>query len=245
MDDHELCADDWNPYCDYVSGREELVSATLNLVLEKGVVVLRATPQVGKTILLTLLGRHILFNCPSLEPVLVYWMGPEQRNWVHYRAFLEDRATLWRKRNALYRPCNPKARLIYLIDEAQNSYTETDFWSEQLKRRFTRSNPLFVLVCVYGSTGQYLTGLNCGILSEAIKLDQSQRIELRRTGSVGASLLFTFKETMTVVKKWAIARNYNITSGVAEYIQTATDGHPGMVGLVLLAFDNRFPQVSI
>ncbi len=174
MDVHELPSSDaaWNPYCLYVNHREELVAATIRLVLEKGVVVIRATPQVGKSTLLKLLGRQILKEHPSLEPVLIHWQPPKDRDHLPYRKYLDEAAIQWRGINAKLRPRNPNAVEVFLIDEAQNSYSEPLFWSSELKNRYTRSQPLFVLVCVYGSTTEQLTNMNENTHSEAIKIDQ-------------------------------------------------------------------------
>ncbi|MCJ1337991.1 hypothetical protein MMC09_003275, partial [Bachmanniomyces sp. S44760] len=242
MDAHNINTHDWNPSCDYLSGREELIASTLKLVLEKKVVVIRATPLVGKTTLLRLLGRHILFNCPSLEPIWIHWQKPNRRLKPYYKDFLDDNVEVWRRRNAKHRAPNPEAKLIYIIDEAQNSYSEHEFWSEEIKSRSLRSNPLFILVCVYGSAGQNITGFDNGILSEAISTDPSQRIELQPSFTGAPCMLFNSKETTTVVRKWAVMNKYTIISGVIDYIQLVTGGHPGMVGLVLQYFTSRFSQ---
>lgn len=94
MDEHELPYSDaaWDPFCNYVCQREGLVAATLRLVLEKGVVVIRATPQVGKTTLLLLLGRHIRDECPSLEPIWLQWRPLEKRNGLPYQNYLDHEA---------------------------------------------------------------------------------------------------------------------------------------------------------
>ena len=195
MEAHELPSSDraWNPNCPYVSQREELVAATIRLVLEKGVVVIRATPQVGKSTLLKLIGRHILKKRPSLEPIWIHWKNKEMRNGLSYQEFLDNEAKQWRGMNAAYRPHNPNAKEIFLIDEAQNSYPEPEFWSGELKNRFTRSRPLFVLVCLYGSTADSLAGENMFTQSEAFRIDQSQRIELRSSIIGGMCMQFASK----------------------------------------------------
>lgn len=245
MDEHNAQPGMWDPNCDYVCGREELVAATLKMVLERRVVVIRATPQVGKTTLLHLLGRHILYEHPSLEPVWIIWQRKEAegRDGLSCTRYLNREAERYRRENAYYRPHNPKARLIFLLDEAQNSYPEYDFWYGHLKNRDTRSTPLFVLVCVYGSAGT-LEGRIGNVQSEAIKLDPAQRIELRPSANGQPHMLFTSNDTATVVKKWQTTNDYKLANGVCEYIQMATDGHPGMIGLILVYFDFRFKQVS-
>ena len=246
MEKHELRSSErgWNPNCPYVSFREELVTATMRLVLEKGVVVIRATPQVGKSTLLKLLGRHILKEHPSLEPIWIHWVSKENRNGHSYQKYLDEAAIQWRRMNAAYRPQNPKTREIFLLDEAQNSYDEFDFWSSELKNRLTTSQPLFVLVCVYGSTTELLGGEDMTTPSEAFRIDQSQRIELRPSITGGMCMQFTSKETELVVNKWALDNKYELTGDVCEYMHMATSGHPGMLRMLLDYFDSRFPQVN-
>lgn len=249
MDDHELSSDDlaWNPNIGHVCQREELVAATLRLVLEKGVVVIRATPQVGKSTLLVLLGRHILYNHNSLEPIWMQWKPKEDRNGLDYLGYLDQTAKEWHRNNARYRPSQPNAKKIYLIDEAQNSYSDVDFWTRILKNRFTRSRSLFVLVCVYGSTTDSLTrfiGRDQNIQSEAIKIDQDQRIDLRPSVKGGLCMQFTWKESEEVVQKWAYDNKFKLMGNVGEYMHTATSGHPGMLGMLLMYFESCFSKVD-
>lgn len=243
MDKHELPSSEanWDPYCNYVSQRQGLVAATLRLVIEKGVVVIRATPQVGKTTLLLLLGRHIRDNYPFLEPIWMLWQPREKRNGRAYQEYLDNEAMCWRRMNARHRPRNPEAKNIFLIDEAQNSYSEADFWS-RLKNIFTSSQTLFVLVCLYGST-TILTG-NTSTQSEALKIEQSQRIELRPSMTGGLCMQFAPKETEDVIQKWAFTNKYKLMGSVSEYMHMATSGHPGMIGLLLNVFETCFPEVN-
>ncbi|KAF7502203.1 hypothetical protein GJ744_006744 [Endocarpon pusillum] len=247
MDDHEIDDIAWDPNVCHLSHREELVAATLRLVLEKGLVVIRATPQVGKTTLLVLLGRHILYNHRSLEPIWMQWRRKEDRNGLNYTKYLEEEAKPWREMNAQYRPSHPNPKKIYLIDEAQNSYPDVDFWTRVLKNRYTRSRSLFVLVCVYGSTTDSLTrftGRDQNIQSEAIMIDQSQRIDLRPSVKGGLCMQFTSKETEDVVQKWAHDSNFKLMGNVGGYMHTATSGHPGMLSMFLMSFDSCFPQLN-
>ena len=246
MEQHELPSSErgWNPNCAYVSQREELVAATIRLALEKGVVVIRATPQVGKSTLLKLLGRHILKEHPSLEPVWIHWINKEKRDGLPYQKFLDNAAIQWRRINAAHRPHNPNTREIFLLDEAQNSYGEFDFWSSELKNRSSASQPLFVLVCAYDSITELLRKKNMTTPSEALSIDQSQRIELRPSVTGGMCMQFTSKETEVVVKKWALDNKYELIGDVCEYMHMATSGHPGMLRMLLDYFDSRFPQVN-
>jgi predicted AAA+ superfamily ATPase len=146
----------WDPDCDYIRPREELVSAILQQVLTYGVVVIRATPQVGKTVLLKRLGYHIVYAQPDLEPVYLPWEDRERRKELPYEGYLQqhqEREREWVRKNAELCPRNPAARTIFLIDEAQGLYEEETFWSTLKNYYNTRTRALYLLVCVYGATG--------------------------------------------------------------------------------------------
>ncbi|KAF7861590.1 uncharacterized protein EAF02_010544 [Botrytis sinoallii] len=154
MNDHALPDfSSWNTRCNYVCERPDLVSSVLQLALNTGMAVIRATPLVVKTTLLRLIGYHIILHNPELEPVFVHWLPKNRRNNVPYQEYLDEQVTWARKDNARYRTHNPNARLIYLIDEAQGSYEDEQFWVSELRSRYTRSSRIFVLVCLYGAAG--------------------------------------------------------------------------------------------
>ncbi|CAD6439997.1 d573b7de-738c-4b9f-b51c-af534f1a4e5a [Sclerotinia trifoliorum] len=241
MDNHEL--QDFvgfNPFCDFICERQELVSSVLQQALTMGMVVIRATPVVGKTTLLKLLGRHILFHRRELEPIYITWQPRNERNNLPYQQVLDEGAVSAQVANARLRPHNPNAKRIFLIDEAQGSYEEDAFWNHDLKNHLTRSRPIFVLACLYspasifGSEGQRIE-------SRASKLDTLNRIELRPSKSNSLGMLFKPEETLTKVSKWILQKNLKPESvdhiALAEYIHSATNGHPGMVGLILASFE--------
>ena len=242
MDNHENFDHHWAPECDFVCQRPKLVHSILQLVRTTRVVVIRATPQVGKTTLLRLLGRHILYEEKDLEPVFILWEPQRQRGSLPYMQYLEQEKSTWQESNAKYRPYNPAATTIYLIDEAQDSYEEEAFWARTLKNPNTRQQSMFVLVCLYGATGvSRIREPNNE--SQALRMDRLQRVELRASASGCPYMLFKPEETVVTVQKWAIQNRLQLKDGVSEYIHSATDGHPGMVGLILQHFQILARQV--
>ena len=89
MDNHEEGNHFWNSNCPHVCERQNLVASILRLLDSMRVVVIRATPQVGKTTLLWLLGRHVLDKRLDLEPVFVHWKPREERKNLPYLTFLQ------------------------------------------------------------------------------------------------------------------------------------------------------------
>ncbi|APA07795.1 hypothetical protein sscle_03g025650 [Sclerotinia sclerotiorum 1980 UF-70] len=240
MDNHELPdSDAFNPLCDYICEREELVSSVLQQAIIMGMVVIRATPVVGKTTLLKLLGRHILFHKRELEPIFITWQPKHERNNLPYQQFLDEKAVSVQEANAKHRPHNPKAKRIFLIDEAQGSYEDEDFWTHDLKNHLTRSRPIFVLACLYSPVGIF-GSQGQRVESRASKVDTLNRIELRPSKSNSLGMLFKPEETLTKVSKWIHQNDLKPESvdriAIAEYIHSATDGHPGMVGTILACF---------
>lgn len=58
-------------------------------------------------------------------------------------------------------------------------------------------------------------------------------------------MLFKHEETLETVRKWGHQSNFDLAEGTVEYIHTATNGHPGAVGLLLQYFAICFPNVNI
>lgn len=245
IDDHDLPGNDpWYHGCTYISERQELVDATLQHARKYGVVVIRATPQVGKSVLLQLLGHRIANYESDLEPVYIEWENREKRKNLPYKEYLTQEENFWQRWNARVRPRNPAARPIYLIDEAQGSYEEEGLWSSLKNHHNMRAQPLFVLVCVYGAAGiSYVRDPK--VESQARRMHALHRIELRPSTPGNPCMLFGQDEVGLLVKKFAIINNKQLQDGLIEYLHHATSGHPGMVGLLLVYLDNIPKSVSL
>ncbi|KAL9620592.1 MAG: hypothetical protein Q9160_004846 [Pyrenula sp. 1 TL-2023] len=189
-------------------------------------------PQIQPGLFHLTAGRHILEKEKDLEPVFICWDRKDLRNDLPYQQYLEQEKSRWQGYNEEYRPRNPKATTVYLIDEAQDSYEEEHLWTQTLKSHNTRQKPMFVLVCLYGAIGTSRMR-EPGIESRALLMDHLQRIELRQSVPGQPYMLFKPDETADTVQKWAILNNLHIGTDISEYLHTATDGHPGMVGVIL------------
>lgn len=80
MEHYETVSSDWDPGCDYICQRNNLVASIMQLLEVMRVVIIRATPQVGKTTLLHLLGLHVLHKRKDLEPVFIDWKTRVERS---------------------------------------------------------------------------------------------------------------------------------------------------------------------
>ncbi|KAF2732460.1 hypothetical protein EJ04DRAFT_395383, partial [Polyplosphaeria fusca] len=203
MDDHGPSRNNpWKPKCDYLCKRERLVASVLEYTRKFGVMVIRATPMVGKTALLQLLGLHIADNERDLEPVYLEWIPDDRRVHRTYEHYLEPERVYWQERNTRIRPCNPNAQTIYLIDEAQGSYEDTQFWTMLKNHHNTRAQDLFILVCVYGAAGTSSIR-EPNIESQAQRMHSLQRVELRPSTSFSLCMLFREDEVALMVDKFA------------------------------------------
>ncbi|KAF2868149.1 hypothetical protein BDV95DRAFT_500997 [Massariosphaeria phaeospora] len=203
MDDHEPDRNSrWKPNCSYLCMRDKLVISVLQHTREYGVMIIRATPMSGKTSLLKLLGHHIVHNELDLEPVLVYWKNRDQRAGLACDDFLQNAKKSFERSNAETRPCNPAARTIYLIDEAQGSYDEETLWSMFKTYHGTRAQALYILVCVYGVAGVSLKR-DPNVESQAQRMHALQRIELHPSTWFSLGMLLRLDEVAFMVEKFA------------------------------------------
>ena len=74
--------------------------------------VIRATPQVGKTTLLLLLGYHIRTKETDLEPVYFSWKEKDRRESIPFHHYLKEKEKEWKGENARHRQPNSSARTI-------------------------------------------------------------------------------------------------------------------------------------
>ncbi|EKG15815.1 hypothetical protein MPH_07018 [Macrophomina phaseolina MS6] len=188
--------------------------------------------MVGKTTLLKLLGHHITHHELDLEPVYIQWESRQDRNGLPYEEYLAQQKITWQERNAESRPCNPRARTIYLIDEAQRSYEEDTLWAMLKNYHNMRDGSLFVLVCVYGAAG-ISPQRETFIESQARLMHSMQRIELRPSTPGSPYMLFKQEDTDAMLRKFALYHKCQLDNRVVEYLHRATGGHPGMLGVLL------------
>ena len=237
MDDHPPDINHfWNPVCDYICPRKALVTSVVEHVRMYGVVVIRATPMVGKSVLLKLIGHHIVHDELDLEPIFLNWKTQAKRRREeredNYLDYLKAEGDGWQRRNTEIRPHNPKAKKIYLIDEAQDSYEQDDFWYMLKNHQVTRTSSLYVLVCVYGTDVLPAHNL-ANVESQARKMHSLQRIELRHTAPETPCMLFTRNELEGVFRRFLRQNGYTSEEEIVPYLYEITQGHPGMIGSLL------------
>ncbi|KAF2785483.1 hypothetical protein K505DRAFT_369196 [Melanomma pulvis-pyrius CBS 109.77] len=218
MEDHEPCRDDvWNPRCDYICKRETLVTSIIKNTRDYGVMVIRAPPQVGKSTLLKLIGHHIAHNEPDLDPVYFVWKSREDRQHIPYQQYIQQEQADWQQKEPKIPPRNPTAQMIYLIDEAQNSYEEEILWENLKNRKNTRTSPYYVLVCVYGAAG-ISSKRDPRVESQAQLMHRMHLVELRPSFPGNPYMLFQKEEVKVIVNKFAIDQGHAVDEEVVEYL---------------------------
>ena len=100
---------------------------------------------------------------------------------------------------------------------------------------------MFVLVSLYGADVSISRMLD--IESQSLYINFIHPVELRSLSTNSPYLLFTLKETTTVLQKWTTSNQYQLESGIYEYIHAVTNGHLGMIGSFLRIFDTYVLKV--
>lgn len=95
------------------------------------VIIIRAPPQVGKSILMRLIGREIIQNHPDLELVDILWKlrGTESIEKRSYRIILDQNKDRAKKRNEKVREELGLAKrgsstTVFIIDNVVNTYNK-------------------------------------------------------------------------------------------------------------------------
>jgi len=128
--------------------------------------------------------------------------------------------------------------IVFIIDEAQESYADQTFWLSILKTQSGfRQGPRFCLFSSYGSPSTGLSAL--GMVSTPLRLAPMQRVSLmqsRQSFSPDIGLFYTKDEFDDVIKRWISSPGYSSFSlhgDASAYLFSITNGHPGAVAGLL------------
>jgi hypothetical protein len=190
------------------------------------VIHVRGTPTSGKTTLAHLLREHYL---DKQEPVVFIRIWSASGNAASY--LIKER-----EENGFGR-IHPhefySQSVVFIIDEAQWSYSDTDFWGGILKSISIGSSQ--VRICLFSSYGSpssgvdelpgYITPLEFGF-EQRISITISQH---RMAPKI--SLFYTREEFDDVVRRICSRKTepFALESSATEYLFALTSGHPGAV----------------
>ena len=109
--------------------------------------------------------------------------------------------------------------------------------------RGRRNNALYVLVCVYG-TDVVPPHRYANVESQARQIHLVQRVELRRTAPEIPYMLFTRDEFDIVFNTFTASTGRTFEEGTVQYLFDISQGHPGIIGMLLDYLVQYSPMVS-
>ena len=213
-----------------ISPRSKTVETLAGILETKRVVHVRGTPSSGKTTLANLLYQYYKDRGKAVVLIDGWHNIPDPTTHLVNRCIISgyDEAT---KSNLL------NLDLVFLFDEAQQSYQDLTLWLGIIKTQSCRTNgPRICLFSSYGSptTGptQYPHG------STPIYFGGSQRVSISvsRTSNAPNISLFYNEEEFSEVMRLRCAdprHRFAINSAASDYLYSITNGHPGVVTSLL------------
>jgi hypothetical protein len=139
-----------------------------------------------------------------------------------------------------------RSDLLIIVDEAQSSYAETDFWLECIKNRLDETDgPLIILFSSFGSASSTVLQVSG---SAPITLEAEQRVSLTPLPNWphDIGLCFTPEEVRDLCWKLIGERNFTVHPDVLERLFVLTDGHPGLTkGLLRSLFERKVSELNL
>ncbi|KAI4272800.1 MAG: hypothetical protein L6R38_006514 [Xanthoria sp. 2 TBL-2021] len=221
--------------------RTELVDATIQLLRESNIILIRAPPQTGKTTLANLMCRKMLLKHPDLEPVFFAWdEGRSKPGGQHTESYMDVLERQLREAKSKNEDARKKlglqpnnAKPVYMIDDAIYTYSEKRMWEEVFKGEVKDRNVYYILICVHGSsTGFYQWGTD---YSNAVFIPTDRRVELLPDASYNLQLRMNEEETKIVIDRWAAHHTppAKCDQSVYEFVRCETEGYPGILNIML------------
>ncbi len=215
----------------------ETIKALWKELQTHGVILVRGTPASGKTTLARLLAAHIHDSDPKFNVVKKSYTtrGPpphrKLRVWLKAVSRLDIRgAGNWRL----------LLNTVFIFDEAQLSYVDTEFWVDYVKP-LTAEQPKFSpFVLLFSSYGSPETFAYQAPGSAPVPLAREQRVSVRLLPSNNGhvSLYFTPLEFDDAVERFSLAKTneyerYILEPDLHRYLYDFMSGHPADVQIVL------------
>ena len=202
------------------------------MVIQERVILVRGTPTSGKTVLARLLHKYNLEN----DINSVYIIGWPQK--AHHTTYLVEQAA---KYGYKYLDADSIRDFngMFIIDEAQITYSDRLFWLDMIKAQGDRQNgATFCLFATYGSASQGPEEYENVAGSPLASLSVRQRVSIVPSmlrGSPRISLFYTRDEFYDVLerRKTDPSHPVTVTDDAADYICSLTQGQPGAVTGVL------------
>ena len=206
--------------------REATVAAFFAHLQDVRVINVRGTPASGKTTLSLLLHDHILCTRPDLQVFWKVWAGRANSDWM---------------------ACSNKVKTVIIIDEAQASYDDFNFWANLVKPvADNRYGPMIALFSSYGSP---VEGRPTGkIVPMRFPIHQRMSIRPLTRDNIQFSIFFTRQEfedliRLTRSQSGVDGEPFILSTGCIEHLWHYSNGHPG--GIMALLDVLKAAPVSI
>jgi hypothetical protein len=214
----------------YISPRTDTVEKLATILDEKRVVHVRGTPSSGKTTLAILLWKYY----HKRRERVVFLDGWD--NVSNPRTYLVDEC-----RARGYSGVEPhtltKANVVFILDEAQQSYNDPGLWLGIIK---TQSGGYAgPRICLFSSYGSPVTGpTQYPLGSTPVQFGPSQRISITAsqfTENKSVCLFYSQEEFEDVVSRRCLnpTSKFKLDPAAREYLYSITNGHPGATNALL------------
>lgn len=224
--------------------RENTVAELAEILENERIVLARGTPASGKSTLANLLYQYYFRK--KVPVVLIdTWPKSSAIGGIRYLLELAHEAG-WRDLN---RATIKDADIVWIFDEAQMTYDDTDIWLGFVKYQHGRiDGPRICAFSSYGSpnTGpqEYCAG------SPLADLGVRHRVSItpsRLPNSPSIALFYTREEFDDVIAR--VCADYRcrlkLEPEAAEYIFELTSGHPGAVASIMSMLQKVYPVDSL
>ncbi|OJD14254.1 hypothetical protein AJ78_05383 [Emergomyces pasteurianus Ep9510] len=224
--------------------RQKTVCRLAELIENYTVIHVRGTPSSGKSTLAYLL--HHYYKSKGKKSILQWaWSGKDPAIVACVKLY-NDTFNTSITTSDFYHDTNDT---VYIIDEAQTSYTDFEFWFGILKTQSGRGQgPKF---CLFASYGSPVTGAEAAFNSTPVFFGQPQRVSLLPSSnpfSSGIGLFYTmdeFEDALTRLARRPELPPFAITSNASMYLYRITNGHPaGLHALVARVLDVYHSQLK-
>jgi hypothetical protein len=211
--------------------RKELITKLIEIMDRGSVVHVRGAPASGKTIIATFL--HSRLRDAGRKVVFIRAWPPVSYGY-EYRTFLVNCAAesgIKLDRDRLFKYND----VVFIMDEAQETYIHTDFWIGLIKDRLSTS--CGTKVCLFTSYGNPAEGpINYPANSKPGRIDFVQRVGITPSlvsGGPQFGLFYNKEEFEDTLQRFNTHHSTDpLPLGVSarSYLFSMTNGHPGAVG---------------
>ncbi|KAL4921851.1 hypothetical protein BDW62DRAFT_197555 [Aspergillus aurantiobrunneus] len=209
----------------FVSRRTDTVRILAKLVDRENVVHVRGTPASGKTTLARLLQQYyndqkrVIYFISNWKKLEDYPTEGEDEPWEKLTQIIRSRYKLTGRARDL------PSETVIIVDEAQKTYSDTEFWNLVIKERiYGKGEDIkFCLFCSYGSPSTGVDG-QTDMFTPAIFKPTDE-----------------FKDAVKqICADTKFEADFTLDNGAEDYLFSLTNGHPGGVESLLNYFYHHY-----